>query len=317
VNQQPLEGVTGQAAPGQPAALVATLGTQPEVVTIALDLLLDVGVAVEKVFVIHTAASRPGDRMEDSLRTLRREFMGRTHYSYRGGEPRRCELTWVQLEAEGRLLDDVRSERDARAVLSTLFNIVRKLKMERYVVHLSIAGGRKSMSVYGMATAQLLFDSQDRLWHLFSSPTFEAQSLMHPQEPGDAQLVRIPVLPISTVFPGMVTLLTSRDPLTVLERQEALMIMEGQRNRREFLDGRLTDPERTLVETLMNAITRDNRSLSNSELARKLSLTPGMARNRLSDIYEKLGQHLGLPEGEQVDRNILVSFLTPYYYEHR
>ncbi len=65
----------------------------------------------------------------------------------------------------------------------------------------------------------------------------------------------------------------------------------------------------------MKPIVEDNRSLSNTELARKLSLSSGMVRNRLSDIYDKLRQHLGLPEGEQVDRNILISFLTPYYFE--
>ncbi len=299
----------------RPAALVATLGTQPEVVTIVLDLLLDAAARIEQVYVIHTASAQPGDRMDKSLRALQREFPGQTHYRYRGGKARHCTLTLVPLEVNGQPLPDIRSEADARAMLNTLFNVVRELKMERYLIHLSIAGGRKSMSVYGMATAQLLFDSDDRLWHLFSRPGFEAQSLMHPTESDDAKLVRIPALPISTVFPGMVTLLTSRDPLRVLERQEALMIMEGQRKRREFLDGWLTPSEYRLVETLMKAMVQDNISLSNSELARKLTLTPGMVRNRLSDIYEKLRQYLGLPEEMQVDRNILVSFLTPYYFE--
>jgi CRISPR-associated protein Csx14 len=301
----------------RPAALVATLGTQPEVVTIALDLLLDDGTNVEKVCVIHTARSQPGDRMDESMRALRREFPGGTHYRCRGqqGDMYRCPLSLVQLEAGGRALEDVRCEEDARAVLVTLFNVVRDLKMERYVIHLSIAGGRKSMSVYGMATAQLLFDSHDRLWHVFSMPAFEAGNAMHPADPGDARLVRIPVLPISTVFPGMVTLLTSRDPLAALERKRALVEMEERRTRQEFVEGRLTPAERRLVKSLMSVLLNENRSPSNRELARQLVIAPHTVSNRFSSIYSKLHEYLILPPDEQVDRTVLVSFLYPYYSE--
>ena len=60
----------------RPAAFVATLGTQPQVVTVALDLLLDDRVPIEEVLVIHTASSRPRpgtpppakDPMAESLR---------------------------------------------------------------------------------------------------------------------------------------------------------------------------------------------------------------------------------------------------------
>ncbi|MFQ6059157.1 MAG: CRISPR-associated ring nuclease [Anaerolineae bacterium] len=261
---------------------MATLGTQPQVVTIALDLLLDDEIPIEEVLVIHTASSppRPGappptkDPMAESLRGLRREFPGGIEYLHRGARPHRCRFRTLQLEVEGQPIDDVHSETDARAVFTALFNEVQELKKRRYIVHLSIAGGRKSMSVYGMATAQLLFDTRDRLWHLFSSPEFEALGLMHPRGPEDAWLVRIPVLPIITVFPGMVTLLTSREPLRVLERKQALMAMEERRNREEFVEGRLTGAERRLVEALMEAIIVNNRALSNPELARKLVISP-------------------------------------------
>jgi len=171
------------------------------------------------------------------------------------------------------------------------------------------------MSVYGMATAQLLFDTRDRLWHLFSNPDFEELGLMHPRGPEDAWLVRIPVLPISTVFPGMVTLLTSRDPLRVLEMKQTMMIMEERRNREEFVEGKLTPAERRLVEALMEAIIVDNKALSNPELARKLVISPRVVAHRFTDIYRKLRQYLELPPEEQVDRTILVYFLTPYYTE--
>jgi len=307
--------------PRRPAALVATLGTRPQVVTIALDLLLDEEVPIEEVLVIHTASPppRPGapqptkDPMVESLRTLRWEFPGEISYRHRGVQFHRCCLRTHQLKVEGRPIDDIHSATDARAVFTALFNEVQELKKRRYTIHLSIAGGRKSMSVYGMATAQLLFDSHDRLWYLFSSPEFEELGLMHPRGPEDAWLVRIPVLPISSVFPGMVTLLTSRDPLSVLERKQVVMAMEERRNREEFIEGRLTEAEQRLVEALMEAIVVENRALSNSELARKLVISPRTVAHHFTDIYAKLREYLELPPEEQVDRTILVHFLTPYY----
>jgi CRISPR-associated protein (TIGR02584 family) len=309
-----------------PAAFVATLGTQPQVITVALDLLLDEisnEEVLEEVLVIHTASSppRPGtppptrDPMAESLRALRGEFVGGKEYRHRGTQRHRCHFRTLQLEVEGRPIDDVHSDTDARAVFTALFNEVQELKRRRYIVHLSIAGGRKSMSVYGMATAQLLFDSRDRLYHLFSSPEFENLGLMHSRGPEDAWLVPIPVLPISTVFPGMVTLLTSPDPLTVLDNKLVLMDLEGRRDRQQFMT-RLTDAEQRLVKALMRPIVSEGRPPKDKELARHLVVTPRTVTKRFCDIYSKLREHVdALPE-ERVDRTVLVYYLAPYFAEH-
>lgn len=253
--------------------------------------------------------------MAESLRTLRAKFPGRTHYFYREERHHLCRFRMVQLKVDDRPIDDVRSETDARAALNALFNEVQELKKRRYRIHLSIAGGRKSMSVYGMATAQLLFDGQDRLWHLFSSPEFEALNLMHPRNPEDARLVSIPVLPISSVFPGMVTLLTNRDPLSILDNKLMLMDLEGRRDRKEFMT-QLTRAERELVEKLMRPIASKERPPDDRELARQLIVAPRTVTKRFSDIYSKLRAHIqALPE-ENVDRTVLVYYLAPYFAEH-
>lgn len=305
-------------------ALVATLGTQPQVVTVALDLLLAAHVPVERVLVIHTASSppRPGvparsvDPIGDSVKQVKAAFPQKTQYLFRGSIPVPCALDMVQLEVEGAPIDDIHDEPQARAVFTTVFNHVQQLKQDGYVIHLSIAGGRKSMSVYGMAAAQILFDSSDRLWHLFSDAGFERSGRMHLETGQEAGLVPIPVLPISTVFPGMVTLLTARDPLAVLDQKQTMLRLEEERDRQEFVEGQLTPAERQLVEELMRAIIVDHRSLSNSELARRLLVATRTVTNRLTDIYAKLCTHLGVPEYETVDRAILVYYLTPFYVAH-
>jgi CRISPR-associated protein (TIGR02584 family) len=298
------------------------LGTRPEVVTIALDLLLGSGVGIEQVHVVHTSVVPPqserfatgGDRMAQSLETLRKQFLD-NYYFYLGREQRPCSLRFVPLRLDGEAIYDVKTEHEARAAFDTIFNVVRGLKMDRFTVHLSIAGGRKSMSVYGMATAQLLFDSSDCLYHLFSRPEFEESSSLHAQSPDHATLVPIPVLPISTVFPGMVTLLTSKEPLRVLERKESLMAQEGYRKREEFVETWLTPGEKRQVECLLEPIVLENRSLTNSELGRKLPASPGYVADRFTRIYGKLHSYLNLPVDEVADRSVLISFLTPYYME--
>lgn len=303
--------------PLRPAALVATLGTQPQVVTIALDLLLRRGERVDEVVVIHTSSPQPGrahDPMRACLAALEREFPGRAFYGYLQHP---CRYRLMGLAVGGRPIEDVRNEAEARAAMTAIFREVQAIKQRGLVVHLSIAGGRKSMAVYGMATAQLLFDSHDRLWHVFSSPVFEASGAMHPQGPDDADLVRIPVLPISTVFPGMVSLLTSPDPLAILDNKLLLMDLEGRRQREAFLR-QLTDAERRLVDALMAPLARHGRPPDDRELARQLIVAPHTITKRFSDIYAKLRAHIGVLEDEErVDRSTLIYYLAPYYAERQ
>lgn len=307
----------------RPAALVATLGTRPQVVTIALDLLLQASENIDEVVVIHTASPRPTkgiparppqDLMVACLATLERQFPLRSAYAH-GQRP--CTYRPLRLTVHGQPIDDVHSEEDARAVMATIFYEVQALKKRGMVVHLSIAGGRKSMSVYGMATAQLLFDSGDRLWHVLSSPAFEASNAMHPATADDAHLVRIPVLPISTVFPGMVSLLTSPDPLAILDNKLSLMDLEARRQRETFLN-QLSDAERRLVDALMAPLAQQGRPPDDRHLARRLVIAPHTVTKRFSDIYAKLRAHIGVLEDEEkVDRSALIYYLAPYYSEQQ
>lgn len=307
----------------RPAALVATLGTRPQVATIALDLLLQAGECIDEVVVIHTSRPRPTkgipdrpplDLMDACLRALEQEFPRRNAYTH---AKRPCTYRPLRLAVQGQPIDDVHSAEDARAVMAAIFHEVQTLKKRGMVVHLSIAGGRKSMSVYGMATAQLLFDSADRLWHLLSDPAFEASGAMHPSCPADAHLVRIPVLPISTVFPGMVGLLTSPDPLAILDNKLSLMDLEARRRREEFLQG-LTAAERRLVDALMAPLAQHGRPPDDRQLARKLVIAPHTVTKRFSDIYAKLRAHIAVLENdEKVDRSTLIYYLAPYYSEQQ
>lgn len=290
--------------------LIATLGTQPEVVTVALDLLLEQGCDIQEVVVIHTSSSHP--EIRESLRRLDDEFPQGRLYAH-ANIP--CLYRKLELKVEGRRIADIKTWKEAGAVFTTIYREVREQKRRGSLIHLCIAGGRKSMSVYGMATAQLLFDAEDRLWHLFSSKTFEEANLMHPRYPGDAQLVPIPLLPYRALSIPLATLLATDDPLKAVEEQRKLIRLEERRRQREFIEEALSAPERRVVEALVEEVIVHHRSPTNEEIGRKIYLAPHTVANALTRVYDKLRLFLGLPEEVKVDRTLLAALFSSYFAE--
>jgi hypothetical protein len=90
------------------AELIATLGSEPQVVTAVLDLLLDQGESVKIVTVIHTHA--PGTPIAAALEKLRNEFNRKPYASNIGfafqpilDEYDRPLKTWIRPMQLGRL----------------------------------------------------------------------------------------------------------------------------------------------------------------------------------------------------------------------
>jgi CRISPR-associated protein Csx14 len=168
--------------------LIATLGSEPQVVTLVLDLLQAKGHAIAEVIVVHTG----GDTVQQALKTLAKEF----------STLKPCRYRLAPVERDGWTVADFITEADTAALMRTLYRTVLTEKRAGRRVHLSIAGGRKPMAVYGMVVAQLLFDEDDCLWHLLSENWRPGdERIMHVQ-PGDRiSLVPVPVLRWSTVSP--------------------------------------------------------------------------------------------------------------------
>lgn len=256
-------------------ALIATLGTHPQVVTLAADLLAeDRGAVVDEVHVIHTA---PEGFVGEALEQLRKEF----HRSrYRG---RRCIYQEVPIVTpRGEVVRDIREKRDAESAFNTIYRTVKAQKQAGKKIHLSIAGGRNSMVVYGAATAQILFDPEDRLWHILSKAEFERSGLMHRQNRRDASLVPIPVLRWSAVSPALTALVRESDPFRAVEAQERLVEEQADQRRVEFLTEELTAAE---WRVLGNYVTHGG---TNREIALRLGLSHRTIDTHMSEIYDKM-----------------------------
>jgi DNA-binding CsgD family transcriptional regulator len=170
----------------------------------------------------------------------------------------------------------------------------------------SIAGGRKIMALYGMLTAQLLFDDDDCLWYLYSTGDFLKEKRLHP-EPGDqAHLVPIPVVRWARISPVLLDLARFDDPFQALQRQEDLRLEERLEEAHSFVRGALTAAEARVVALLV----RDG--ISDVEIAHQLVVSPRTVSDHLRTAYQKAAAHWNLPD---VDRSQLIQLLYFYFLD--
>lgn len=277
------------------AVLIATLGSEPQVVTLTLDLLLARDHALAEVVVVHTAATH--EPIAAALRALAQEW---------GLYPAYASLSFRRIEivADGQPVADVDTEAGAAAAFRALYGAVVQSKRQGYRVHLSISGGRKTMSAYGMAVAQLLFERGDCLWHLLSAGALLNERRLHAGPADDVRLTPIPVLRWSAFSPTLPEVLQEDDPFEALRRQEEIQARTGRRQQAVFVEQVLTAAERQAVERVVRE------GWSNEQIAAHLHKSERTIAHQLSAAYGKASEYFGL---EQVGRHTLIALLGEYY----
>lgn len=289
-----------------PAVMIATLGTEPQVVTLALTELArgDNPSAVRQhnsiteVIVVHTAGQDPDiqaaiETLDDAFATDQRL----STYQYRR----------VLLRSTDGPLTDVASRDDVMVVSQTLNRLVRDYKEQGYTIHLNIAGGRKPMAVYGMLAAQLWFEEADHVWYLISTGSLLDERRLFP-EPGDEfALVPIPVPAWSETSPILTDLFHYDDLEEAVRQQRRQKRQQAMQRRREFLRHWLTPAERELVEELVRQGGTD------AELAQRLNKESKTVSNQLYAVYRKLHEFLGFRDDVTVNRYRLIAEFSPYF----
>jgi len=271
--------------------LLATLGTEPQVVTAGLSLLGRRRVAVDQVEVFHTHAPR----IQAARERLTAAFAQRPHWP---------PLAFIPLHDDaGRPLHDVVTEADAQAAFRIIYRRLREHKGQGRRVHFLIAGGRKPLALYGMATAQLLFDEDDALWHLYSAPAFLETRRMFPGPRDPVALVPLPVILWPRLEPAWASDTAQDDPWEAVAWARRLARDERLAQARQFFETHLTPAEQRVVATLVLE------GLSDQQLARRLHLHEKTVGNHLSRVYDKAAAFWGL---ERVSRTQLVALLGVY-----
>lgn len=281
----------------QPAALIATLGSEAQVVTCGLDLLLRRGEDVRRVIVLHT---QDGGVVFDAVNRLHNEFE-------RGGFPAGVSLRFTPLAAHGQALADVQTPQASEAAFQALYSCIWTAKRGGDAVHLLIAGGRKNLAIHAMVAAQMLFDDRDRLWHLYSAGDFLESKRLHPRPGDDVHLLDIPVLLRNLISPALGELSQVEDARQALDKLRRLDLEARLSQARGFVLGSLTHGEARVVELLVRAGAGD------AEIAAKLCLSARTVEQHLRAAYQKAANHWEL---ESVNRAQLIALLSLYYSFH-
>lgn len=253
------------------AVFICTLGAAPQVVTLVLDTLIYQQVPITRVEVLHTHAEH--EPACSSLKKLQQTFLEQRDY-----DPQILFIPQLLTNKNGPLTDVV-TPQEIDGAFQTIYTIIRQHKQAGRQVHLCIAGGRKTMALFSMAAAQILFDGDDRLWHFVSPPDLLKSGAMHANHPDDIVLIPIPI--------------TAWGAFNEFSENRA----------RAFLNI-LTPAERDIVLLLVRE------GLSNALLADRLEKSAKTVANQLSEIYRKLQQHYALPRSP--DRTMLLTLLGRY-----
>jgi CRISPR-associated protein Csx14 len=193
------------------SVMIATIGGQPQVVTFALDDLVQKGEAICRVIVVHLAPEAGSRRTSTALARLTDEFAGNP-----------CRLEFFPIRHGRDRLDDIRDEIAANVAWSAIYKLIADLKAQGHHLHVCISGGRRMLALLAMSAAMLHFDHNDRLWHLYTPPDFLERArdgaIMHPRPEDGVRLVQVPLMPWGAYFPALRTL-ADASPLDAVAAQ--------------------------------------------------------------------------------------------------
>ncbi|GBD08608.1 hypothetical protein HRbin22_00849 [Candidatus Thermoflexus japonica] len=182
------------------STMIATLGGQPQVVTFALDALLERGEPIVEVVVIHFAPYDP--RTRHALERLDREFPN-DFYAY---ARRSIRLRRIVLRDPHGPLVDIANEQAAEAVRSHMMEILRLEKAQGRPLHVVLAGGRRILALMLFLTAIVHLDYSDHLWHLYTPRPFlelaRDGQRMHARPEDGVRLIEVPFPHWGADFPG-------------------------------------------------------------------------------------------------------------------
>lgn len=269
------------------AILVATLGAEPQVVSIATQLLLRQGEPLSAVILLCTQSEQPA--LLAARGRLRATFQARP--------------AWPPLQEMDLPLADVLTPEQIDAFVATLFQVLKtQLRPERRL-HLLLAGGRKPMAMLGMSIAQILLGPQDAIWYLHSEEAVRRAGCMTLDDHQVARLVQIPVPQLGVAPPLFTPAFTAATPADALAR----LADSRQRQIRHFVEKELTPAERELAQLVVAEV------LTVAQMAARLHKSPKTIANQLNSIYSKLEAAFALQPDRHVKREFLRREIAPYF----
>ncbi len=262
------------------SVLVATIGAEPQVIAIALQLLRR-REQLTAVDVLHTHAER--EPVGRALADLDAMFARRPDWP---------DLHRTLIPAADLLLPE---ELDAFETI--LFQSLKKWKGAGCNIRLLLAGGRKTSAMVGMAVAQLLLQPWDRVLYLSSDENLRL-SRRHVLEPRDkARLHEIPLLQ-DILRQGHGIAMQAATPGEARRGIRA----DHRRKYARFVES-LTPTERKIAHAVAT------QTAGTAAMAAQLGLAQATVSNGLTRIYRKLEGQWGIVLHKGIKREMLRNIL--------
>jgi CRISPR-associated protein Csx14 len=283
--------------------LVASVGGQPQIVTLTLDLLLRQAVPIDEVVVLHPAPTNA--RLLHTLDCLRAEF---AHDRYTcDGQTLPCRLQLEALSHDGEPLPDVTDTPGAHATRDAIHYLLRRLKLRQRHIHLSASGGRRVISLMAISAAQLHFDSFDRIWHIYTPPEVRAQvnegARMHvPSETG-IRLIEVPFVPWGAFFPPF-----SREAESAQATQQAQTDMLDAQDR-----ARCAEVIQHTTKARLNVLRQFSEGLTPPQVAERLGISTRTVYSHTSDLLLLARNAWCIPAKEPLDYHFLFRKFARYF----
>jgi CRISPR-associated protein Csx14 len=276
------------------STLVVTLGGQAQVVAFALDALLARHESVQQVIVLHLASEQP--RVAKALAQLAREFVNEQYVYAR--VPMRYRT--IPLDDGRGALRDIRNENDAEVVWQAVYALIADLKAQAQTLHLCIAGGRRLMGLMAMSAAMLLFDHQDRLWHLFTPDEWRQRAfegaVMHVTPEAGVRLIQVPLAPWGAYFPGLQALVGMPSARVVAHQHTWLATDERLRGQRVL--AQLSERQREVLRAFAAGFTPQ-------QVAERLTISLKTVDSHKTVILELCRNEWQIPPGTRLDYHFL------------
>ena len=276
--------------------LLATLGGQPQVVTFTLDLLLQRGIPIREVIVVHPASY---GSLQHAVARLSAEFPG-DRYSVTG-EPIRFRRH--VLEQYKTPIDDIVDDRSADGALNAMDEIIRDLKSQGRIIHFSITGGRRLMGFLSFSAALLNFEHMDRLWHIHTPEDVKKRvrdgAYMHVEPDDNVHLIEVPFARLAQ--PVLTRLLSPDNARTVINMREEQEKAEQQRRSHELFT-KVTLMQRKVLQLFV-------RGLTPQEVASELGISIKTVSSHTTVLLRESRNIWNVPEHKKLDYRFFVLFV--------
>jgi CRISPR-associated protein Csx14 len=286
-----------------PGTLVATMAGGPQIVTFALDELLERGEVIQEVIVIHLSP-RDDPLVGQALVKLAAEFVDDCY----GGQI--CRLRFFPVRRGAERLEDITDEGAAEAVWSTVHELIAGLKAQGERLHVCIAGGRRLLALLTMSAAMLHFDHHDRLWHMYTPAAFLERArngaIMHARPEDGVRLIQVPIVPWGAYFPAL-RVLAQATPAQVISVQTR-WLDQAERARCRAVVEQLTPRQREVLQALAAGCTLQ-------EVAEQLCVTVKTVHAHKTVILDVCRNVWELPDDQRLSYYFLREKFGHYFGE--